>query len=68
VFAFDVAHIGPTGEDPHDGNRFAVGGGIRLTLVSTLNLTLTYAVNPQRRPGEGSGALFFALTMRNLFD
>jgi hypothetical protein len=68
VFAFDVAHIGPALDDPYGGNRFAVGGGVRLSLASTVNMTFTYAVNPRRRPGEGSGALVFALTMRNLFD
>jgi len=68
VFVFDVAHVGPAGTDPHNGTRYAVGGGIRLTLVSTVSVTATYAVNPRRRPGEGSGALVFSLTTRNLFD
>ena len=68
MFIFDGAHLGPAVTDPYGGNRFAVGGGVRFSLASTVNMTLTYAVNPQRRPGEGSGALVFALTMRNLFD
>lgn len=68
VFVFDAAHLGPAGDDPYGGTRYAIGGGIRLTLASTVNMTLTYAANPRRRADEGSGAVVFALTMRNLFD
>jgi hypothetical protein len=68
VFVFDAVHLGPAGDDPHGGNRYAIGGGIRLTVASTVNMTLTYAANPRRRAGEGSGAVVFSLTMRNLFD
>ena len=68
VFIFDVAHIGPAGDDPYSGYRYAVGGGLRFTLASTVSFTATYAVNPRRRPGEGSGALVFSLTTRNLFE
>jgi hypothetical protein len=68
VFIFDVAHIDPAATDPHGGTRYAIGGGIRLTLVSTVSVTATYAVNPRRGPGEGAGALVFSLTTRNLFE
>jgi len=68
VLVFDAAHLGPAGADPYNGTRYAIGGGIRLTLASTVNMTLTYAANPRRRADEGSGAVVFALTMRNLFD
>ena len=68
VFVFDAAHLGPAGSDPYGGTRYAIGGGIRLTLASTVNMTLTYAANPRRQADEGSGAVVFALTMRNLFD
>jgi hypothetical protein len=68
VLVFDAAHLGPAGADPYGGTRYAIGGGIRLTLASTVNFTLTYAANPRRHADEGSGAVVFALTMRNLFD
>jgi hypothetical protein len=68
VFRVDLAHAehpvrmastGADAERDRGGTRYAVGGGIRLTLVSTVSVTATYAVNPQRRPGEGSGAGLF---------
>jgi hypothetical protein len=68
VFVFDVARLAPAGDDPYGGDRYAVGGGLRFTLASTVSMTVTYAANPRRRPGEGSGALVFSLTTRNLFD
>ncbi|MBI4902402.1 MAG: hypothetical protein HY820_02125 [Acidobacteria bacterium] len=67
VFLFDVGRIAPANTQA-GGNRYAVGGGIRFTLVSTASFTLGYAVNPNRHPGEGRGALFFSLTTRNLFE
>jgi hypothetical protein len=68
VFVFDAARLGPAGDDPYGGNRYAIGGGLRLTVDSTVNMTVTYAVNPRRRADEGAGALVFALTLRDLFD
>jgi hypothetical protein len=68
VFVFDFAHLGPSGDDPYGGDRYAVGGGLRFTLASTASITMTYAVNPRRRIEEGSGAFVFSLTTRNLFD
>ncbi len=58
---FDVAHLGPGGE-----TRFGVGGGIRISLVSSVNMTAGYAWNPTRRSGEGPGAFFLSLNTRNL--
>jgi hypothetical protein len=68
VFVFDVARIGPAATGIYSGNRYGVGGGIRLTLVSTVSFTAGYAVNRNPRPGEGKGAFFFSLTTRNLFE
>jgi hypothetical protein len=39
-----------------------------LTLVNSLNFTLGYAINPDRRPYEERGALFFGLSFRDLFQ
>lgn len=66
VAVFDVAHIGPA-TGGLGGTRYGPGGGIRFWLVSTFNFTLGYAWNPQHRPGEGPGAIFFSLETRDLF-
>jgi hypothetical protein len=68
VFVFDAARLGPQPVGPYAGNRYGVGGGIRLTLLSTISFTTGYAVNVNPRPGEGTGAFFFSLTSRNLFQ
>lgn len=68
VGVFDVMHLGPATSSEAGGTRYGVGGGVRLTLASTVSFTATYAVNPHRQSGESSGAFVFALTMRNLFD
>ena len=62
VAVFDIARVWPSGV----GTRYAIGGGVRLSLVS-VNFTAGYAVNPSRLPGEGPGALFFKLDVTNLF-
>ena len=66
VVVFDVAHIGPA-TSGLGGTRYGPGGGIRFGLASTVNFTLGYAWNPQHRPGEGPGAIFFSLETRDLF-
>ena len=62
VAVLDVARVWPADA----GTRYAIGGGVRFSLVN-LNLTVGYAANPHRRSGEGPGALFFALEVMNLF-
>lgn len=56
----DAARIGPR-------NYYAVGGGVRLTLASSVHFTLTYAYNPSRLPGDRPGALLISLGFANLF-
>jgi hypothetical protein len=65
VFAFDTARIWPE-VSSGKGLRYGVGGGIRLTLVSHANLTVGYARNLHRDPKEGSGALFFSISITEL--
>jgi hypothetical protein len=62
VGVFDVARVWPSGV----GTRYAIGGGVRMSLV-VANFTVGYAANPSRRSGEGPGALFFKLDVTNLF-
>jgi hypothetical protein len=62
VGIFDVARVWPSGV----GARYAVGGGVRLSLVN-VNFTFGYAVNPHRLPAEGPGAVFFKLDITDLF-
>jgi len=66
VAVFDTAWIGPAKGDV-GGNRIGPGGGVRLELASYVNFTLGYAWNVDRKPGEGGGALFFSIGLRDLF-
>jgi hypothetical protein len=66
VSIFDVAKIGPTSSTV-DGTRYGPGGGVRLELASIVNFTAGYARNVNARPGEGSGAIFFSIGVRDLF-
>jgi hypothetical protein len=66
VAIFDLARIGPT-RPGLTGTRFGPGGGVRLELASSVNFTAGYARNLSPRPGEGSGAIFFSIGMRDLF-
>ena len=66
VAVFDTAWIGPA-KGALGGNRIGPGGGIRLELASYVNFTLGYAWNVYRQPGEGNGALFFSIGVRDLF-
>ncbi len=66
VFVFDAGQISPvvSGEP---ARRYCVGGGLRLTLASTVRFTAGYAVNANRQPHEGRGALFASLDILDLF-
>lgn len=66
VVMFDVARIGPTIGPDIGGTRYGVGAGMRLSVVS-LDLTAGYSLNPNRRRGEGRGALVFSLDISDLF-
>ena len=68
VVVYDMARIADFRPDTAGGLRHGIGGGIRLTLVNSVSFTLGYAFNPDRRPFEGRGALFFGLTFRDLFQ
>lgn len=66
VVMFDVARLGPTIGPDIGGTRYGVGAGMRLSVVS-LDLTAGYSLNPNRRRGEGRGALVFSLDISDLF-
>jgi hypothetical protein len=63
---FDAASIGPQ-KGSLGGSRIGPGGGVRVELASSATFTLGYAWNVNRQPGEGDGALFFAIGIRDLF-
>ena len=65
VAVFDVARIGPAGPGV-SGVRYGPGGGIRLGIASFVNFTAGYAWNVNRQPGEGPGAVFFSIGVRDL--
>ena len=62
VAIFDAARVWPSGA----GTQYAAGVGARLSLVN-VNVTLGYAANPRRSPGQPVGAVFFQLDVSNLF-
>ena len=65
VFIFDAARLRQNSTT--SGNlRYAVGGGVRLSIVS-LDVTTAYAFNPNRNPWERRGALVFSMEVSNLF-
>jgi hypothetical protein len=66
IGVFDAASIGPQ-KGSLGGSRIGPGGGVRVELASSATFTLGYAWNVNRMPGEGEGALFFAIGVRDLF-
>lgn len=66
VAVFDAAWIGPA-KGVLGGNRIGPGAGVRFELASYVNFTMGYAWNVNRQPGEGKGALFFSIGIRELF-
>lgn len=66
VGVFDAVSIGPAKGDA-GGSRIGPGGGMRVEFASTATFTVGYAWNVNLKPGEGDGALFFAIGVRDLF-
>jgi hypothetical protein len=66
VVVFDIAQIGPTSPGLN-GTRYGPGGGVRLDIASAVHFTVGYARNVKAGPGEGSGAIFFSMGLRDLF-
>ncbi len=65
VAVFDFARLSTPGVGS-TGFRYAAGPGVRLSLA-TLNLTLGYTFNLNKRVGEGPGSLFVSLDVSDLF-
>jgi hypothetical protein len=65
VFIFDAARMRQRGVLDSEV-RYAVGGGMRLSIVS-LDVTMGYAVNPNPRPWERRGAVLISMQVSNLF-
>jgi hypothetical protein len=65
LFIFDAARIQQR-ELSLGKVRYALGGGLRVSLIS-LDVTVGYAWNPNRKPWEGRGALLFTMAVSNLF-
>ena len=65
LFIFDAARLRQRGFSS-GSVRYAVGGGLRLSIIS-LDVTTGYAWNPNRKPWESRGALLFSMEVSNLF-
>lgn len=63
---FDVARIGPQTDNNQGGVRYGLGPGVRFSLV-TLDITMGYSWNLNRRPGEGRGAFVFSMNISDIF-
>ncbi len=66
VFVFDIARLGPR-RGGFGGTRYGPGAGVRFELASTAHFTLGYAWNTAAGAGEGKGAVFFSLGLRDVF-
>ena len=66
VLMFDVAHLGPA--DERLGTRYGIGGGLRVSLASSVDFTAGYLANPRRLPGEPAGAFFFSMQFKDIFQ
>ena len=65
VAIFDAARVSI--KDGSDADvRFALGTGLRVSIVS-LDVTVGYAWNLRRRPGDPRGAVLFTMELSNLF-
>lgn len=65
VFIFDAARLRQNNLTP-GSVRYAVGGGLRVSIVS-LDVTTAYAFNPGRKPWERRGGFVFTMEVSNLF-
>jgi hypothetical protein len=63
LLVFDAVRVGP---DPTRRWHFGAGPGLRLSLVN-VNLSLGYAFNVGKKPGEPRGALLIQFSVSDLF-
>ncbi|MEO8592242.1 MAG: hypothetical protein ABI759_02875 [Candidatus Solibacter sp.] len=66
VAILDAGRIGPATAGQTSA-RYSVGGGLRLTLASSVSFEIGYAWNVHPRPWEGRGALFMGIRFIDLF-
>jgi len=50
------------------GTRYGIGGGLRVTLANSVDFTAGYLANPTRLSGEPTGAFFFSMQFKDLFQ
>jgi hypothetical protein len=62
----DVVRLGGTHSPEFQTNRYAAGGGVRLSLVN-FNVDVGYGFNVNRQRGERVGALYFSMNISDLF-
>lgn len=66
MVVFDAARLWPgTGAAEGAGNRYGIGGGLRVSIANSFHVHFGYAANPNRRNGEARGAFFFGMTVRD---
>ncbi len=65
VLMFDVAHLGPASS--RLGTRYGIGGGLRVSIVNSVDFTFGYVANPKRLPQESAGAFFLSVQFKDVF-
>lgn len=66
MIGFDFARIAPA--PSRLGSRYAIGGGVRVTLVNSAAFTLGYFANPRHLSGEPRGALVISLQLKDVLE
>ena len=67
VAILDAARLVQRSSVPQHATQYGVGGGLRLTLVSTLRLTVAYVWNVNRKASDSRGAAIVTLDMSPTF-
>ena len=65
VVMLDVAHLGPASS--RLGTRYGIGGGLRVSIVNSVDFTFGYVANPKRLPKESPGAFFLSVQFKDVF-
>lgn len=66
IAIFDAGRIRPTAPGQRSAS-YSVGGGVRLTVASSVTFEVSYAWNLRPRPWEGRGALSLGIRFIDLF-
>jgi len=61
LLMFDAVHMNV------GGTRYGIGAGLRLALADSVDFSIGYMANRQRRPNEPAGAFLMSLQIKDIF-